>query len=100
LKDRAVIKVTELVLRASLNIFVGEMDPPELRDCLFNPSTRRLLRVTLDDVNKALALASSSSARRDLMVERGIFGSIPFTTQLYEQDSEIKVEGAASFAVF
>lgn len=54
---------------------LGSCSPKVLKDTLIDKSTRRLVRVTNDNIDKALELLRSSYSRKLLMIENGIFDS-------------------------
>lgn len=56
----------------SLEHNVGEMNPDQCYDAFFNPKTRRLIQVTSDGYEEALAILSSTSERKNLMLKHGV----------------------------
>lgn len=51
---------------------IGSCDPYVLKDTVINPETRRLIKVTMKDKDKALELLRDKNARKDLMIKEGI----------------------------
>jgi DNA gyrase/topoisomerase IV subunit B len=51
---------------------LGEVNPDKLKDFLLNPETRRLVRITTANMQYANALLSSTHARKELMISKGI----------------------------
>lgn len=51
---------------------LGEMNPPELKAVGTDPSTRRLIQVTNDDIQEAIAIVRSTSKKRDIMINANI----------------------------
>lgn len=56
----------------SLEHNVGEMNPDQCYDTFFNTKTRRLIQITSDGYEEALNILSSSSRRKELMMEHGV----------------------------
>lgn len=51
---------------------VGEMNAPQIYDAFFDPSKRRLIKVTPEGIERALDLARSLDERRQLLTDHGI----------------------------
>lgn len=51
---------------------LGELDPSELEQHIFNTNTRHLLQITMENAQQAIDLITSTYSRRMLMVEKGI----------------------------
>lgn len=51
---------------------LGELNPKQAKKIFFDVGTRRLHQVTLDGLNDALSILSSSNAKKMLMTNRGV----------------------------
>ena len=51
---------------------LGEMSEEEVKECIVNKETRRLTCITEEQVQYALELLTSTTARKNLMIERGV----------------------------
>lgn len=51
---------------------LGELDPSELEQHIFNKDTRRLIRITMRNAKQAIDLITSTYARKMLMLTEGI----------------------------
>ena len=51
---------------------LGELNPEELEPCVFDENKRQLVRITLDNWEKARDLLCTSAAKRRVMIDRKI----------------------------
>lgn len=51
---------------------LGELDPSELEEHIFDQNKRRLLQITMENADTAISLMTNTLARKNLMVARGI----------------------------
>lgn len=67
-------KKEDLIPNKSFKRFkgLGEMNPDELYLTAVNSSTRKLIQVTSNDIDKAFDLLKTSIAKRNLMIKHGI----------------------------
>lgn len=66
--------------RAIININVGSLNPNEIYDAFYNPNTRRLIQVTLDNIDYAQSLVEQVQSRRNLLTQSGILTN-PYNLQ-------------------
>lgn len=55
-----------------LNIVVGEANPEDLEPFVFNKQTRQLVKITMDNWEDAQDMLTSSRAKRQIMIQKGI----------------------------
>lgn len=66
--------------RAIVNINVGSLNPNEIYDAFYNPATRRLVRITTDNIDYAQSLTEQIQVRRNLLIQGGILTN-PYNLQ-------------------
>lgn len=59
---------------------LGSLNPNEVYDAFYNPATRRLIRVTPDNIDYAQALVEQIQVRKNLLVQGGIITN-PYNLQ-------------------
>ena len=55
-----------------MNNSVGELDPPEVEKVFFDKSTRRLIRVTQEDIDHAFEILSTTEAKKNIMINNNL----------------------------
>lgn len=54
---------------------LGELNPDELKDMYLNPANRKLVKVTLENIEDAMEIINpkNKQSRKDLMIEKGVY---------------------------
>ena len=54
---------------------LGELNPDELKDMYLNPENRKLVKVTLENIEDAMEIINpkNKQSRKDLMIEKGVY---------------------------
>lgn len=51
---------------------LGELDPPDIKKVFFDKSTRRLIQVTPENIEKALDILSTTDAKKNIMIKNNL----------------------------
>lgn len=51
---------------------LGELDPPDVKKAFFDPSTRRLIKVTPENIDTALSILSTTEAKKEIMIKNNL----------------------------
>ena len=54
---------------------LGSLDPEDVYDVFYNPSTRHFYQVTLEGIDYAVSLVEELQTRKDLLTAKGILGN-------------------------
>lgn len=51
---------------------LGELDPPDIKKVFFDKSTRRLIQVTPENIDKAVEILSTTDAKKNIMIKNNL----------------------------
>ena len=64
-----------------MNIIVGEANPEELEPFVYDKSQRQLIQITMDNWEDARDMLMSASAKKSVMLQRGIMSESVITLE-------------------
>ena len=58
--------------RPKVKINVGSLDKEDIYNAFYNPATRRLIRITEQNINYGMSLVEDINQRKKLLIDEGI----------------------------